>query len=93
MLDVIDLSGLQDKELRSVERIAKEIGRACRDIGFFYVRNHGIPPELMAGAFAVSKEFFARPSQARANFRLPNPGITGVMPASRRNGSTANMLT
>src|SRR6266567_1581447 len=35
MLDVIDLAGLREKEPGAVDRIAKEIGRACRDIGFF----------------------------------------------------------
>ena len=58
MLDVIDLSGLRDKEPAAVARIAKEIGRACRDVGFFYVRNHGIPAELTDGIFGASQSFF-----------------------------------
>jgi len=54
MLDVIDLGGLRDKGPVAVGRIAKKIGRACRDIGFFYVRNHGIPQELMDGVLRTS---------------------------------------
>lgn len=41
--------------------VAAEIGRACRDIGFFYVRNHGIPESAVAGLFAAAAEFFALP--------------------------------
>ena len=61
MLEVIDVAGLRDKDPAAIGRIAKEIGTACRDIGFFYVRNHGIPQDLMNGVFAAAKEFFSQP--------------------------------
>src|SRR4051794_6755134 len=82
MLDVIDLSGLRDKDPAAIERIAKEIGRACRDIGFFYVRNHGIPQELMNEVFAASKSFFAQPEPAKAAVSIAkskhNRGYVGM---------------
>jgi isopenicillin N synthase-like dioxygenase len=82
MLDVIDLSGLRDKEPGAVDRIAKEIGRACRDIGFFYVRNHGIPAEQMDAVFAVSREFFALPLESKNELSIAkskhNRGYAGI---------------
>ncbi|XP_023520152.1 probable 2-oxoglutarate-dependent dioxygenase ANS isoform X1 [Cucurbita pepo subsp. pepo] len=37
------------------------IGKACSDLGFFQVVNHGVPVELMAKALGRSKEFFGYP--------------------------------
>jgi isopenicillin N synthase-like dioxygenase len=61
MLDVIDLAGLRDRDDAAVRRIGAELGRACREVGFFYVRNHGIPDALLSGIFQVSAAFFAAP--------------------------------
>src|SRR5271154_6911127 len=60
-LPVIDLSGLANGEGAALDRIAAEIGAACRTVGFFYVVNHGVAPALMSEAFARSEEFFAAP--------------------------------
>ncbi|XP_013593970.1 PREDICTED: UPF0676 protein C1494.01-like isoform X5 [Brassica oleracea var. oleracea] len=40
---------------------ARLIRRACVEHGFFYVKNHGIPEELMEGVFRESKRFFNLP--------------------------------
>ena len=58
MLDIIDLTGLASGEQSVVRRVAGEIGRACRDVGFFYIRNHGVPEGLLSGMFDRSQAFF-----------------------------------
>ncbi len=40
-------------------RVADKIGAAARDIGFFYVVNHGVPSALVERVFAESARFFA----------------------------------
>jgi isopenicillin N synthase-like dioxygenase len=79
---VIDLSGLRDKGPAAVERIAKKIGSACRDVGFFYVRNHGIPGELVDGVFAASKSFFELPTETKGELSIAmskhNRGYVGI---------------
>jgi isopenicillin N synthase-like dioxygenase len=60
-LPVIDLAGLASGDEGALNRIAGEIGAACRDVGFFYVVNHGVAPALMREAFAQSTAFFASP--------------------------------
>lgn len=40
---------------------AAEINRACRNIGFFFVINHGIEQALIERTFAEAKRFFALP--------------------------------
>ena len=66
MLEVIDVAGLQDKDPAAIGRIAKEIGTACRDIGFFYVRNHGIPQDLMNGVIARFADYRGKLEDAAA---------------------------
>ena len=41
-LPIIDLGGLAGGDETALRRIAREIGEACRTIGFFYAVNHGV---------------------------------------------------
>lgn len=41
---------------------AADLGRACRETGFFLLTNHGIPQPLIDGVFAQGDAFFARPA-------------------------------
>ncbi len=54
--------------------VARAIGAACRETGFFYVTGHGIAPGLTGRVFAGAQAFFALPqsSKARAAFSGPS---------------------
>ena len=52
--------------------IAREIHIACRTIGFFTVRNHGVDPALIAAAFRASKDFFDLPFAQKAALDMKN---------------------
>jgi isopenicillin N synthase-like dioxygenase len=52
------------------KRVALEIGRACRDIGFFYVVHHGVPLELIERVFAEARRFFALPPERKAEIAI-----------------------
>lgn len=61
--------------------IAATIGRACREIGFFYVVNHAIAPAVVDGAFAQSRRFFAQPEQDKlAVFHKNSKSLAGYEP-------------
>jgi len=55
-IPIIDLSILHTPE--GVEILSTQIGDACRDIGFFYVINHGVPSSLVHELFNVGYDFF-----------------------------------
>lgn len=55
---VIDISG---QGASDVERIARQIDRAFRDIGFMTIVGHGVPRTAIADVDAVVKQFFERP--------------------------------
>lgn len=60
-LPVIDLAPLISGEPGGLGKVAAELGRAARDIGFFYVKNHGVEASLIAATFAASHKLFAEP--------------------------------
>ena len=82
MLDVLDLTGLGADDPAAVRQVAAELGRACRETGFFYIRNHGVPEPLMASMFARSRDFFASPTRVKDQFAITrsphNRGYVGI---------------
>jgi isopenicillin N synthase-like dioxygenase len=53
-LPIVDLALSGESHEVSWSRIVTDVGAACRDIGFFYVTNHGVEAALIAKAFAQS---------------------------------------
>ena len=43
------------------QRVADEIGAACRQIGFFYLKGHDVPESLRQAVFDQSASFFHKP--------------------------------
>lgn len=63
---VIDLS---DFERRRAE-IAQQLWDASIDVGFFQLKNHGVPLAQMREAFAMSEKFFALPDEVKGQYPL-----------------------
>lgn len=59
-LPIVDLSRIGDGPAAR-RAIARTLGRAARDIGFFYIVGHGIPSSLIEAVFDQSAVFFALP--------------------------------
>jgi isopenicillin N synthase-like dioxygenase len=60
---------------RPIDEIAAEFRTAALDVGFLYVKNHGIHPSVTAAAFAAIQAFFALPSDVKAKY--PREGGMG----------------
>jgi isopenicillin N synthase-like dioxygenase len=82
-LPIIDLESSGGGDGASLTRVAAEVGAACRDVGFFYVVNHGVDPELIAKAFAQSHDFFALPVAGKRELAIEtiggNRGYSGLL--------------
>jgi isopenicillin N synthase-like dioxygenase len=50
--------------------VAKQIGHACRESGFFYIVGHGVDEALQQHLRDVSREFFARDGKAKLRIRM-----------------------
>jgi isopenicillin N synthase-like dioxygenase len=68
-IPVIDVARLLAGGPQGAAAVAAEVGRACRDIGFFYVGNHGIPESLIADVFSQARQFFAAPAALKEAVR------------------------
>jgi isopenicillin N synthase-like dioxygenase len=62
---IIDLGPLL-AGAQSQAAVAREIGAAARDIGFFAVTNHGVSAPLVKGVFEAARAFFALPDARKA---------------------------
>jgi isopenicillin N synthase-like dioxygenase len=63
---IVDLAPLHDGTQAGIVTVAREIGLAARDIGFFAVTNHGVPQRLIDELFVVAQTFFALPAAVKA---------------------------
>ncbi len=76
-IPVIDLTSLVAGEDDPTTVTA--IGQACRDVGFIYITNHGIPHALIADMLVAAREFFARPMAEKKQVILSDR-IRGYLP-------------
>ena len=56
------------------QQAAAQISRACEDIGFLVVTNHGVEQDLIDGAWAEAKRFFDLPLDDKTAVAMPYPG-------------------
>ncbi len=73
-LPIIDVSALAAGDSGERERVAKEIGRACRDLGFFYATGHAISADTLADLDAASRRFFALPEARKMEIAMARGG-------------------
>ena len=57
-----------------LEKYAKQIGDACRDIGFFYIVNHGIEECIMSDVMDASKRLFDLDLESKLALNAGNGG-------------------
>lgn len=60
-IPVIDLTSSREGDLRARQAVAREIDRACREIGFFTITGHGVPVAVMESLREKAHAFFALP--------------------------------
>jgi isopenicillin N synthase-like dioxygenase len=67
-IPLIDVGALVAGQARQ-QTVAEQMGQACRESGFFYATNHGVPPELQERLQSLSREYFALPVEEK--MRIP----------------------
>ncbi|MGW0038076.1 isopenicillin N synthase family dioxygenase [Gordonia sp. NPDC003376] len=75
LLDVplIDISAFRDGTDADRRRVAADVDRACRDIGFLIITGHGVGPDQIRRVYDTSKEFFALPDEEKLLAARPDP--------------------
>jgi isopenicillin N synthase-like dioxygenase len=62
---VIDVTGLLGDDPHEQWRVAQELGRAAREVGFLQVTGTGIDPALFEDLLRASKAFFDLPREVK----------------------------
>jgi len=76
-LPSIDLSPLikgRPEARLEVQQVAEQIRNACREVGFFYIKNAGVDEELQTRLEALSAEFFTRPEAEKQQIAMAHGG-------------------
>jgi isopenicillin N synthase-like dioxygenase len=73
-IPVIDIAALVDGSPEQARDVAKALGKACREVGFFYISGHGVPAALMKSVFDTSAAFFTGPASVRDAVSFDGPG-------------------
>lgn len=64
-MPIIDISALASEDAAARLEVARKIGKACEDIGFFIVVNHGIPKAVVDEAWQRTLDFFDLPLEEK----------------------------
>lgn len=72
---VIDLGPLLTGGASGERQVAGQIGDAARGTGFFYVRNHGVAPQLCTQMFAASETLFHGPAAIKRAVAFAGPSV------------------
>jgi isopenicillin N synthase-like dioxygenase len=86
-IPVLDLAPLRAGEPGALERLGAELRRAFTEVGFYFIRGHGVPETLVDAAFDAAKRFHAQPLDAKMAMRFNQHSI-GYLPMK---GATSRM--
>lgn len=65
VVPVIDIAALHGDDEAAMIAVAAELDAACREIGFFQIRNHGISEDVIEAMYRTADEFFALPDEEK----------------------------
>lgn len=61
----IDFTRIYSANLDDRKELAREVGAACRDVGFFYAVNHGVEQRVLDDTFVALERYFALPTDVK----------------------------
>jgi isopenicillin N synthase-like dioxygenase len=58
------------EKLEDRKKVAAEVGKACREVGFFYAQNHSLSDETINKTFTAVEKFFALPLEEKMEVHI-----------------------
>jgi isopenicillin N synthase-like dioxygenase len=65
-IPIIDFAGVRAGDAGRLRETAGEVLAACTGVGFFYMKNHGVPEAVIEGAATAARDFFHEPAERKA---------------------------
>ncbi len=69
-IPVIDTGPLHSGNSEAVRSVVSGIRQAAEKVGFFYIRNHGIPKDVIEQAYRAAQGFFSRPKEWKDSVKI-----------------------
>ncbi len=69
-IPVIDFGGFLGGTPEESMQVAREIRKAAEEVGFFYIRNHGIPESVITEAHRASQSFFSQSEDSKQKIKI-----------------------
>ncbi|NNC58335.1 MAG: isopenicillin N synthase family oxygenase [Woeseiaceae bacterium] len=79
-LPVIDVSPLTGDDERAKQRVIRDVGDACHEIGFMVIRGHGMPPKTISRLRQLVTQFFNRPLEKKLALSITPDNYRGYIP-------------
>jgi len=77
-IPVIDVHTLRSGDSKLKQGVARKLRQAAEGIGFFYIRNHRIPSQLIQQAYVATQKFFQQPLDWKNQLKI-NPNHHGFL--------------
>ncbi|MFN3889403.1 MAG: isopenicillin N synthase family dioxygenase [Beijerinckiaceae bacterium] len=92
-IPVLDIAPALSGDPAGLEAVARELGEITRTIGFFYLKGHGVPDDLVDRVFAQSRRFHALPAEEKAKVahRFTDSFQSGYVPPATPRNAGANV--
>lgn len=75
MIPMLDVSRYLAGDLDELPRLGGELRYAFENVGFYYLRGHGVPRSLIDAAFAECERFHAQPAEKKLALRINHHNI------------------
>ena len=80
-IPVIDFSAMRGENLKAKQALASQVYKACTEVGFFYIENHGISSRAIEELLEISRRFFALSEEDKASIDIANSSFSrGYIP-------------
>ncbi|MGE4239213.1 isopenicillin N synthase family dioxygenase [Ramlibacter sp.] len=80
-IPVVDIAALVGGDESNMARTVDALSRACSEVGFFYVSNHGLPRAALDELVAQTKAFFSLPLARKEEVAIADsPQFRGYLP-------------
>ncbi|EKM49759.1 uncharacterized protein PHACADRAFT_179143 [Phanerochaete carnosa HHB-10118-sp] len=90
-IPVIDLHNIRSDDLSVRRALADEVRNASMNVGFFYIKNHGIPQETISAALEAAKGFFALSQASKETISIDkSTNFKGYTPLLGENSDPEN---
>jgi isopenicillin N synthase-like dioxygenase len=70
VIPVLDLEAYRAGAPGAAEALGRQLYDACTRVGFYYIRNHGVPKAVTAELFRQSKRFHAQPASEKNKLKV-----------------------